>query len=249
MSFKGFILQLPCHDCVQTKPVELPIRMRFDLLNVILFKHVKALLKICTSLDQITDKLQAQFPEYKHLVTTETIQAIIRLNYGIEPIPIKATDDRIRIERNYGIFIDEATISINTYDTTRPLPIYIMCAVSSKGIQKLSINLLPHCAIEFTTSLLKKLKTKTVPFQIIAKPAIYQKIQALFSCQTCIHSLMTFSTCSVPNPAKKCVLRLSALLPENSHIHSPQDVEQLFKTTDIPPVNCKGWIQRFLCNC
>lgn len=248
MSFKRSILQLPCHDCVKIKPVELPIRIRFDLLNIILFKHVQALLRICTSLDQITDKLQAQFPEYKHLVTTETIQAIIRLNYGIEPIQIKA-DDSIRIERHHSIFIDESTITIRTYDT-RPLPIYIMCAISSKGIQKLSISLFPHCATEFTKSLLKKLQTKTIPFQMVVKPSAQQKIRALFSCQaSCIHSLMTYPTCSVANPAKKCILRLSALLPEKSHIHSVQDIEHLFKATEVPAVNCKGWIHRFLSNC
>lgn len=222
------------------------------LFDSVMIKRIRDLIKSNTTVDKIRDNLVNRFPDHKRKITNEMIQSHIKLQNGVV-LNDTIKEPGLKIEYKHSIFIDEAAIVLKVKNS-EDIKVHIMCAISSKGLRRLSINLKSRqCAQQFTRSILRKYDSKGIPFQVVMKSAIEDiaEVEKLFT-RLSLHTLIFYPrNCQVSNPVNKYIHKLAGLLPKPLHINGTDDIELMFGEAEIKisTSQCQKWIERYLHYC
>lgn len=217
--------------------------------------RIRSMIEDDTSTDEIRHELIKSFPEHKNYFTNRLICSHIKTESGIlssleleqQQQPNKRHDE-MAIEFEHSVFVDEADIVF--FNEGQCLKVNMICAVTYKGLKRISVCLKKRqCAHHFTRSMLKKYTKKGIPVQVVVIGKRFPdlaEVESLFLSRLTMHSLIHYPIdTKVSHPASKYIRKLVAHMPKKFQV---EDIQSLLEQaeTNISKSQCQKWIRKVI---
>ncbi|KAI7894511.1 uncharacterized protein EV154DRAFT_560160 [Mucor mucedo] len=220
--------------------------------------QIRDMIEDDTTTHAIRKELIEILPKHKNELTDSLVRSHIKTESGIlsskelEELNRKEgglkEEEKVAIEFEHSLFVDEADFVV--VNDTHILNLNIMCAITRKGLKRLSVCVNNRqCARYFTRSLLKKYDKKGIPAQVVVIRGQFSdmaEVERLFHARLNAHQLIYYCMENkVTHPASKYIRKLIAHMPKKIKF---EDINSVFEQAEahIPQRQCEKWIRKVM---
>ncbi|KAG2195970.1 hypothetical protein INT47_007106 [Mucor saturninus] len=246
------------HKCSLCKVTDsYTIRLPPRRFKSVVSSQIRDMIENDTTTHAIRKELIENLPKHKNELTDSLVRSHIKTESGIlsskelEELNRKGgfkEEKKVAVEFEHSLFVDEADFVV--FNDTHILNLNIMCAITCKGLKRLSVCVNnKQCAQYFTRSLLKKYDKKGIPAQVVVIRGQFSdvaEVERLFHARLNAHQIIyCCMENKVTHPASKYIRKLIAHVPKKIQF---EDINSVFEQAEahITQRQCEKWIRKVM---